>query len=244
MFDFLFNPLAQAQRVLKKVESLILQEEALLHSQPKLTSVESYNRDIRNALEKARQLLFKEAKKYQAPSRRLQRKIGYEVCIAKYHRTIQATMVLDEIAQLLAEIEKEVSGEKMVLEKIGDSSFTNEWLKDLDLKYRQMFVDIQLLEQELLGREINEKIAAKAVPRNVAESYLWQGALLTKEHQLLKLANACRYKIINGEKHSIVLDRQGNKITEIPHHKELDGVTSRKIMRAMAEGHFIGRKSA
>lgn len=243
MFDFLFNPLAQAQRRLKNVENLILEEEALLHSQPKLAVVELHNREIRAALEKAHRLLFKEAKKYQAPSRRLQRKIGYEACIVKYHSTIKTTMVLDEVLGILSEIEKEVSGEKATLEAIGDSTFTAEWLKDLDLKYRQMFVDIQLLEHELFDREVREK-TVKAIPRNVADSYLRQGALLTKEHQLLKLAKVCRYKIIDGEKHSIVRDKEGNKITEIPHHKELDGETSRRIMRAMAEGRFIGRRSA
>lgn len=236
MFDFLFNPLARAQRRLKQVEKLILQEETIF-SQPtrKLAAVAVYNKHIGKSLNKVRKLMLKEAQKYNSPSKKIQRKIGYDACVKNYHICLNISIKLDQSFKLFADIETEMSNERSALEEIGESDFTNKWLKDLKWKYDKLFLTVQHIEQEVTQFEEKKSKPALSVPRNLAESYVRQRIFFTREADLERIALECGYTIIEGGKHKLV--KSGiNTVTAIPRHREIARGTAEKIMKEMAKG--------
>ncbi len=235
MFDFLFNPLARAQRRLKKVEKSILQEEAILSSRGKIKAIIVYNKYIRKALEKVQQLIASKAKTYQEASRRLQESIGYNVCVQNYNVCLQISMRLDETFNILSKVEKEIAGERAALEELGDSKFTNDWLKDLTLEYRHMFFNVQLLERDIETLAMKKKKYPKPFPRNPADQCVQDRFFPTRVADIERIADRCGYKIVDGSKHKLVLYR-GHQIAVIPRHRVIDEGTAESIMKAMAKG--------
>lgn len=235
MFDFLFNPLARAQRRLKKVENLILQDEAIIASRGKIKAVIVYNKYIRKVLHKVQLLVGSQAKTYQEASRRLQESIGYNACVQNYNICLQISVRLDETLNILSKVEKEIAAERAALEELGDSKFTNDWLKDLNLEYRHLFFNVQLLERDMEALAMKKKKYTQLVPRNLADSYVQDRIFPTSVADIERIANRCGYKIVDGSKHKLVLYK-GHQITVIPRHSVIDKGTSEGIMKAMAKG--------
>ena len=229
MLDFLFNPLARAQRRLKKVEKFILQDEALiLHpDKNKIKGVKTFNKYIRKSLYKVRAIFSKEAKKHASDADN-----------KEYLKCIGISMKIDKAFNILSIIEHQIVGSESALRGLGDAEFTNAWLKDMRTNYDQMIFCVQQIEHELVQLEaVSETIKKKVrepASRNQAEFYLRNGRLLTKAEELRRLARSCGYTIIDGRRHILVIDANNHRITAIPRHKEINGRTAQKIMEELA----------
>lgn len=228
MFDFLFNPLARAQKRLKRLEKILLQEEVLILNpdKDKINVVKTFNKYIRKNLYKIRATFSKEAKK-----------LASDTDNREYLKCIGISMKIDKAFNNLSIIEQQIAHHESGLRGLDDKAFMSEWLKDLRPQYDTLILYIQQIEHDLAELEaVPEamKRLRQPAPKNMAELYLRDRRLLTKADELRKLASACGYTVIEGRKHLLVVDNRNNKITAIPRHTEINGRTAQRIMKELA----------
>lgn len=99
-------------------------------------------------------------------------------------------------------------------------------------------------EERLERYHLSEKPEEIEEKDNLAEILKKRGYIPTKSRELLSLAKKLKYDIKVGGDGYIVRDSEGKKITEIGKHREIPRGTARKILEALAEGEFQGRKTA
>lgn len=235
MFE-LFSRLARVQRRLKRVERRIVYQEGLLSSRriDRLNVLKTYNEYIRRDITKTQALFVAYARKYPKGS-------------VQYTQSIEVDASMKTSLKDIDDIAHELEKSEQDIRTINDRQFVDAWFKDIGRSYQRLYAKMQFVSNAIISLRSNESRPAAAevtAGENRAAEYLHRGAILTKLSELESLATKCGYTIQHAGSHNIVFDSSGRKITEIPRHRTVDRNTAKGIMKAMAKGEFVGKKTA
>lgn len=221
----LSSPLERLKKRINKIESLILSAEH--NSKRKLESISAYNIAIKRTLDKSKKLLYK-----------CQKGDKIDPSILP---SINAS--LNSIYTNIESIEKEIEENKDELKELmgTDEGFVNKFLEALTKNYKNSTAHIKIID-DLIEKSQKTKTIKEDVQKaeNIAQQYIKNRNIPDKPRDLKKIARACGYITIEGENaHTIVRTLDGKKITEIPNHPKVKQLTSKKILKSMAQGKLV-----